>query len=160
MGFLKEAGMPVPHRFMTTAETALNLRLQKMFSSGAVELDSLRETINEIKSWNVKVDGVALEFIIRRRLEAAMAALMDDVRNDSLLTDVLCLVESVASLPIDVNLWQAQNVYWAVLQSHATIIRSCSVEANNHNTWSETVRKLGEVLYFNVNAALAARGDI
>ena len=81
MGFLRETGMPVPHYFMTTAETALNLKLQKMFTSETVDMDRLREDVGEIESWHVTVDTVALEFIIRRRIEGAMAALLEEPEN-------------------------------------------------------------------------------
>ena len=67
MGFIRETGMPVPHHFMTTAETALNLKLQKMFTSETIDIGRLKEDINEIRSWNIAMDNVAFEFIIRRR---------------------------------------------------------------------------------------------
>jgi len=161
MVFLRETGTPVPHRFMTTAETALNLRLQKMFTSDMIEIDSLREVVNEIKGWDVGVDNVSLEFIIRRRLEGAMAALLKEPDNDLLLTEVLHLVESISELPVGINLWQTQNMYWAILQSHEEYLRSGYGETSYQSSWSEAVNKLGQLLYFNVPAVLAAaRGDL
>jgi alpha-amylase/alpha-mannosidase (GH57 family) len=157
MKFLKETGMPVPQRFMTTAETALNLRLQKMFTSNTVEMDSLREVVNEINTWNIAVDQVALEFIVRRRLEGAMAALREEPEDDQRLGEVLHLVESIAVLPVGVNLWQAQNFYWDMLNSSASGRRSGAKETRSR---SEAVRKLGHLLYFNEGAALAAKGDL
>lgn len=156
MGFLRETGMPVPHRFMTTAETALNLRLQKLFTLDSIELESIREVVSEIRGWDVRVDNVALEFIIRRRLEGAMAALLDDPESDQLLSDVLHLVESIAALPVGVNLWQAQNVYWSILQANPAAICSGSEGTNGGAARKEAVRSLGQLLYFNVEAVLAA----
>jgi alpha-amylase/alpha-mannosidase (GH57 family) len=157
MRFLKETGMPVPHRFMTTAETALNLRLQKIFTMDTVERDELRAVVSEITLWNVAVDHVALEFIIRRRLEGAMAALRAGPEDDRRLGEVLHLVESIAALPVGVNLWQAQNIYWDMLKSCAPGCRSGAMETRSR---SEAVRKLGHLLYFNEGAVLAARGDL
>lgn len=161
MGFLRDTGMPVPHRFMATAETALNLRLQKMFSSDAIDIESLREVVNEIKGWNAGVDNVSLEFIIRRRLEAALAALQQEPDSELLLTEALNLVESISELPVGINLWQTQNMYWAMLQSHAEYLQSGNGESGKRSSWSETVKKLGQLLYFNVPAVLAAaKGDL
>ena len=156
MGFLRETGVPVPQRFMTTAETALNLRLQKMFTAGPIEMDSLSEVVSEITGWDVGVDAVALEFIIRRRLEGAMALLLEEPDNDQLLSEVLQLVEAVALLPLKVNLWQTQNMYWTMLQSRASELRSGIGVANEPICWSEAVRNLGQLLFFNVPAVLAA----
>ncbi|MGB9081755.1 MAG: glycoside hydrolase, partial [Desulfuromonadaceae bacterium] len=155
MGFLRETGMPVPHRFMTTAETALNLKLQKMFASETVDLGSLGEDIDEINNWNIDVDTVTLEFIIRRRLEGAMTALREEPESSQLVDEVLHLVESIAALPVEVNLWQTQNIYWDMLQSRTADIHSDTGGPASGNTWSEAVRNLGQLLFFNTPAMLA-----
>jgi alpha-amylase/alpha-mannosidase (GH57 family) len=161
MGFVRETGKPVPHYFMTTAETALNLKLQKMFSSETIDVGRLSEDIKEIGSWNVAVDNVALEFTIRRRIEGTMTALLEEPENDQHLTELLLLVEAVALLPVEVNLWQIQNIYWTMLQSRASDLRSNDGETSERRSWSEAVRKLGQLLFFNVPAVLAAaKGDI
>jgi alpha-amylase/alpha-mannosidase (GH57 family) len=161
MGFLRETGMPVPHYFMTTAETALNFKLQKMFTSETVDPDRLKEDADEIKSWNVALDNVALEFIIRRRVEGALTALREEPDSSPLLDEALRLFESLASLPVDVNLWQTQNIYWDMLQSGAAEINSDTGESSSRNPWNEEVKKLGQMLFFNVPAVLAAaKGEI
>ncbi len=161
MGFLKETGMPVPHRFMTTAETALNLRLQKMFTADSFEIDSLRDVVNEITNWDVSLDSVALEFIVRHRLEGAMSSLQEDPKNNRNLSELLQLVEAVTSLPLAVNLWQIQNMYWTLLHSSASDFHPNAEVADNHDTSRiESIRKLGELLYFNTGALMAAKGGI
>jgi alpha-amylase/alpha-mannosidase (GH57 family) len=161
MGFVREIGMPVPNYFKTTAETALNLKLQKMFTSETAEVGRLKENVNEIGSWNIAMDTVALEFTIRRRIEGTMAALLEEPENDQHLTELLLLVEAAALLPLEVNLWQTQNMYWSMLQSRASELRSGPGVASGQISWSEAVRNLGQLLFFNVPAVLAAaRGDI
>ena len=161
MGFIRETGMPVPHYFMTTAETALNLKLQKMFTSETVYDGRLKEDLNETGSWNVVLDAVALEFIIRRRIEGTMAALLEEPENTQRLTEVLLLVEAAALLPLEVNLWQTQNIYWRMLQSRASDLRSDDSGTSERRSWSEAVRNLGQRLFFNVPAVLAAaKGDL
>ncbi len=161
MRYLRETGMPVPNYFMTTAETALNLSLQKMFTSETVDADRLKEDVDEIKNWNVVVDSVALEFIIRRRVEGAMTALRDVPDSSPLMDEVLHLIQSLAALPIDVNLWQTQNIYWDMVQSHTADILSDTDRVIDRISWSEEVGHLGQLLYFNIPAVLAAaKGEI
>jgi alpha-amylase/alpha-mannosidase (GH57 family) len=161
MGFLRETGMPVPHYFMTTAETALNLKLQKMFTSETIDAGNVSEDAGELKGWNVTVDTVALEFIIRRRLEKTMTALMEEPENDQRLAEFLQQIEVLALLPVEVNLWQIQNMYWTMLQSHVSKLRSDAGETGALISWSETVKKLGHLLFFNIPAVLAAaKGDV
>ena len=161
MGFIRETGMPVPRHFMTTAETALNLKLQRMFFSETIDVGILTEDVNEIRSWNIGIDNVAFEFIIRRRLEGTMAALLEEPENGRHLTEVLLLVEAIASLPVVVNFWQIQNMYWTMLQSHASELSLSDQDSNGRSSWSEALRNLGHLLFFNVPAVLAAsKGDI
>ena len=156
MGFVRETGMPVPRYFMTTAETALNLKLQKMFTSETINLDRLKEDAGEIGSWHVDVDTVALEFIIRRRTERTMAALLEEPENARLFTEVLVLIEAIASLPVVVNLWQTQNMYWTMLQSGASDLRAGDADTIDWDIWSRAVSDLGQLLFFNVPEILAA----
>ncbi len=160
MGFLRETGMPVPHRFIATAETALNLRLQKLFISEDVEIGAIKDIVNEINNWNIAVDTVALEFIIRRRVEGSMVALLEDPENEQHLGKVLHLVESIAALPVGVNLWQAQNMYWEMLKSLTMVIQSGRGEKNSPSVSCKAMRTLGQLLYFNVEAALAAKDGL
>ena len=161
MGFIRETGMPVPHHFITTAETALNLKLQKMFFSETIDIGRLTEDINEIRSWNIAIDNVAFEFIIRRSLEGKMAALLEEPENAQRLTEVLLLVETIASLPVVVNFWQIQNMYWTMLQSQASELRLSDHDSDGRSSWSEALKNLGHLLFFNVPAVLAAaKGEI
>jgi alpha-amylase/alpha-mannosidase (GH57 family) len=161
MGFVRETGMPVPNYFRTTAETALNLKLQKMFTSEMADAGRLKEDVNEIGSWNVSLDTVALEFIIRRRIEGSMAALLEEPQNDQLLAELLLLIEAQLPLPLEVNLWQAQNMYWTMLQSRTTELLSSAGVTSDLISRSEAVKTLGQLLFFNVPAVLAAaKGDL
>ena len=161
MGFLRETGMPAPHYFVLTAETALNLKLQKMFTSETVDAGKLREDLDEINNWNIVVESVPLELIIRRRVERTMAALLDDPKNEQYLSESILLVESIGALPVEVNLWQTQNMYWTMLQSRESGLCSCGGGASDQISWCEEVRNLGQLLFFNVPAVLAATvGDL
>jgi hypothetical protein len=161
MGFVRETGMPVPPYFMNTAETALNLKLQKMFTSETVDPGRIKEDVGEIKSWHVAVDNVALEFIIRRRIEGAMAALLSEPENGQRLSEVIFLVEAAALLPLQVNLWQTQNMYWSMLQSRTSELLATEGVTGCFIPWSEAVKNLGNLLFFNVPAVLEkVKGDL
>ncbi len=161
MGFVRETGMPVPHYFMTTAGNALNHKLQKMFASEVIDVGRVREDVSEIKSWDVILDSVALEFIIRRRLEKTMAALQEEPENAQRLGELLELIEAILLLPVEVNLWQTQNMYWTMLQTSAAGVCATIEETHTLCCRSEAVQKLGEVLHFNIPALHAAsKGEL
>jgi hypothetical protein len=156
MGFVRETGMPVPDYFVTTAGDALNLKLQKMFASETIDVDRVRGDAGEIKNWNVTLNCVALEFIIRRRLERTMHALQEDQENAQRLSELLVLVEAIQLLPVEVNLWQTQNMYWTMLHTSASAATATVDCSHDVCCWSEAIKNLGTVLRFNIPALLAA----
>jgi len=155
MGFLRETGMPVPHRFMATAETSLNLQLQRIFSDELIDLQRLQELVNEIRDWQVSLDTVSLEFIIRRRLERAMAALLEQPQDEQAAEEALQLMASISALPIAVNLWQVQNMYWELLQQGCGDQPPAPTTPTDRPVWCETINRLGQLLFFNVPAVQA-----
>jgi len=156
MGFVRETGMPVPDYFVTTAGDALNLKLQKMFASETIDVDRVRGDAAEIKNWNVPLNCVALEFIIRRRLERTMLALQEDQENAQRLHALLVLVEAILLLPVDVNLWQTQNMYWTMLNMRASATSATIDCSHDACCLSEAIKNLGTVLRFNIPALRAA----
>jgi len=156
MGFVRETGMPVPRRFLSTAEIALNFELKKAFSAAEVDVERIGEIIADIGGWQGEVDVVDLEFLIRRKLERAMDGLLGDPEEMGFLVRAERLAEIVTTLPVDLNLWQSQNIYDTLARSayppRRDRARSGDEEAS---AWVARFRSLGELLYFNVPAFLA-----
>ena len=144
--------MPVPDYFVTTAGDALNLMLQKMFTHETIDVGRVREVVGEISNWNITLNCVALEFIIRRRLERTMYALQEDRSNSRRFSDLLVLVEAILLLPVEVNLWQAQNMYWSLFHLFIAAPSPTLVETNE----GESIITLGTILRFNMPALRGA----
>ncbi|CAG0976904.1 DUF3536 domain-containing protein [Geobacter sp.] len=155
MGFVRQTGMPVPNRFMTTAQVALNLKLDRAFAKSGIAGAEIEELLREIADWGVEIDRVDLEFQIRRRLEKAMAILRDDPLDRGLLAEAAGLLELAGRLPIDLNLWLAQNIYLEIARPRwrELMERSRGGDARN-DWWFEEFRCLGERLNFNTHTVL------
>jgi alpha-amylase/alpha-mannosidase (GH57 family) len=144
MNFLRETGNPVPRRFLATAEIALNLELQKAFTASELDAGRISEMIGATRFWNVHLDDIDLEFLIRRRIEKTMGELLGNPADLNLLEKVKRLMDIVALLPFKVNLWQVQNMYH--LLSHTSKGRAGEREASR---WIELFDSLGRLLHFN-----------
>lgn len=142
MGFVRETGMPLPHRFLSTAETALNLALQRLFAAESLDTKSLQEIVGEVRTWNVALDSVALEFVVRRRVEHAMACLLDNPPDEQVTAELIVLLESLRLLTLEVNLWLTQNRFWEVVQ----LLKTECVQLQSPQL--EMFFRLGELLYF------------
>lgn len=160
MGFVRQTGMPVPYRFMTTAQVALNLKLDRTFGKPSIADSEIEELLREIADWGVKIEQVDLEFRIRRRLETTMSMLRDDPMDQRLLADADRLLDLAGRVPIALNLWLAQNIYLEIARPcwHKLMEYSRRGDARN-DWWFEEFRQLGERLNFNTHAILPSLSE-
>jgi alpha-amylase/alpha-mannosidase (GH57 family) len=153
MAFLQEADMPVPKAFRTAAEFALNLDLRNAFGESEIVAERIRGLVDAIAKWEVPMFDVGLEYSVRRKAEALMAKLQRDTTNRGLLSEIEKTIELSQSLPIDMNYWQLQNIYYRIMKSayadFATRARAGDEEATR---WVKSFVHLGEILSFTVAA--------
>jgi alpha-amylase/alpha-mannosidase (GH57 family) len=159
MSFLKETGMPVPGFFITAAEYTLNLDMKRQFESEETNMEQLKQLLAEISKWELPLETVTLEFLIRKKLEEMTKALLGDPSAFEGLQKILLLLNAVKALPIELNLWETQNIYHRIVQS--SFYRKCLAGCRDGNEeclkWIEIFRKAGEMLGFNTEAILPVK---
>ena len=117
MRFLIGLGIPAPRAFQAAAELALNSQLRSALGRVEIDLEGIRNLINEAATMNVTLDVQTLEYVIRRRIETAAAVVKSRPEDIEGLQQLNRLLELVSSLPFAVNLWQTQNAVYPVLTS-------------------------------------------
>lgn len=152
---LREAGIPVPKIFLTTAEFILNFDMKKTFAEEKIDSERVRSIMDEMKRWNVMIDSVELEFIIRRTLEAKMDKLYKNPTDISLLSEIRKLVELIKSMPFSTNLWQAQNIFYRLSK---ITYKELMVKAKSGNEdislWLDNFKQIGQGLFFNTGVIM------
>ncbi len=153
MGFLQEAGVPIPRAFYTAAEFTLNLDIGKALAEQAPDAGTVRQIISDIKKWAVAIETVDLEFAARQRVEKMMSDLHKNPSDPDGLEDILEVMELVGSLPLELNLWETQNTFYKLAKC---CYRKIATEAASGNPdavrWANAFGRLGEKLTFNVLA--------
>ncbi len=154
-GFLQEAGIPVPRIFLTTAEFILNFDMEKGFSEEKINEEKIFSIIQDIKKWNISIDAVKLELIIRHALEGMMDKLYTVPNDVSLLSEVQKMIELIRSMPFVVNLWQAQNIYYKLSKTiYREFLGRAKSGDENASLRIEKFRQIGQSLFFNISALL------
>jgi alpha-amylase/alpha-mannosidase (GH57 family) len=153
MGFLRDIGMPVPKRFLAAAEMALNLDLQTAVSMDTVDVARARKIFEEIQAWNVPVGSINLEFLLRRKIEQMMLHFRANPDDMNRLVSLRELMEFVAEIPIELNYWKAQNIYFEMAR---TEYRRFSAGSGGETVEMrmEEFRKLGELMSFDTTTIL------
>ena len=155
MGFLHETGMPVPASFMTAAEFVFNLDMMREFERKDVSLIRIRQLLSNISRWSIPLETVELEFLIRKQLERLMETFSSKPSEYKILLRIQSLLEIIRLLPMEVNFWHSQNIYYRMAQcAYREILVKSMVGDEESTKWVEAFNRVGEMLFFNLSAVL------
>ncbi len=159
MLFLQEVSMPVPKTFLAAAEFVLNVDMRRALAMDEIDLERMKSIVDEVAAWRLALDQVEIEFALRRKLEGMMDALARNPLDPSLLAGVHALIGLLPSLPLAVNLWHVQNVYFEMARTmYGETLSRAKAGEKGPAEWVERFRQIGQALSFNV-ATLLGEGS-
>lgn len=118
MRFLLDIGSPLPRSFQTAAEIVLNSNIRRVFKEEEIEPSRVRDLVEGSRFWNVQLDQGALAYAVLetlRRLANDFGEKPDDIERLGRLENG---VSAALALPFAVDLSDAQNCYYQVLQGY------------------------------------------
>ncbi|HTL18975.1 MAG TPA: DUF3536 domain-containing protein [Patescibacteria group bacterium] len=149
MRFLQSVGAPLPPGLEAAHEYVLHEDIRHRIQSDPVDLDQLRNLIQEARTRNGHVLDAGLSFVVKNRLEALMnelAAHPEDVERMIALDQ---LAQLVVPLPLGLNLWKVQNTYWGLLQTVAPEMQARAESGDEAaQAWTKQFLTLGCTLGF------------
>jgi alpha-amylase/alpha-mannosidase (GH57 family) len=155
MGMLRDSGMPIPPRLFATAEIALNLELRNSLAVERVDVDVAGRILEEMRSWNVRLDSEDLEFLVRRKIEGMMDELRGNSGNTEHLEELRRLMDFVAQIAVELNCWKVQNTWFEMAKTEYPRYFACLRAGEEDGArWVEEFEKLGELLGFNIRAVI------
>lgn len=158
MNLLVEAGVPIPEVLLSTAALILEADLVNAFQGEGIDVSAVEHVTEIARKFGVKVLSVELEFKVRRTLEALMKDLHEEPSSMVRLAVFEQAVELVQAIPLKVNLWQVQNLFFRLAREQYREL--ISVPASEKAAeWSNRFRHVGEMLCFNLQALLRGREE-
>ncbi len=114
MQVMESMNIPLPKAFDTTAEFTLNTDLRNILETDAIDFETLESCIEEIKRWNITIDKKTLGFVAMQKVNSLMGRLQTIPENTQLLETINKLLQSLDTLALELNMWEAQNIYFSV----------------------------------------------
>ncbi|HET6936091.1 MAG TPA: DUF3536 domain-containing protein [Candidatus Angelobacter sp.] len=148
--FLKEMEQPIPEVLRITAEFILNTDLRRTFEADPVDVVRISMLLELLKREGVKLDAEGVAFAAGNALTRMMRRLQENPRDLQLLARADVLVSIAEMLPSPVSLWEAQNIYYSLLQKELAGIHRKHDAATR--AWAERFLALGEKLQVAVPA--------
>lgn len=154
--FLTESGMPAPPALALAASFAINASLRVALETDDFDPGEIETLLERAHSDQVTLDSHLLGFTAGQRMKKAMvrleaAAAGDPIANGA-LASAIAIAECLRTLPFEVNLWQAQNIWNDLLRRSDKNYWS--------KEWKEGFRKLGEALNISVERLVIEEGVI
>jgi alpha-amylase/alpha-mannosidase (GH57 family) len=161
--YLSQAGLPKPPALTLAAGFAINAGLRRSLESDPVDIAQMRSFLTLAKADQVPLETATLSYIADQRMKRAMVELQMSAGSLEMLDRALTLARSLVELPIELNLWQAQNIWYEILRTSSYGLTSLGKD--DRPRWDKSFNDLASCLsidYASImadDAAVAAPGD-
>ena len=145
---LKEMGQPVPSVLRITAEFVLNRDLRHTFDTDPVDSVRLAMVLELFKREGVVIEEAGIGYAASNAITRLMRRLERNSMNRELLEQAYVLVTIMQMLPLKVDYWDAQNIFYAMLKRDFP--RNAREQAAVSRQWAEQFIALGEKLEVSV----------
>ena len=151
MRSLTSLGYPIPKAFHSAAELILNIDLRRAFSNDKLDMDSIKNYLEEAKSWKVDLDTEGLGYVLEQTLEEMIARFASTPEDISLLKELAVAVALARSVPLAVDLSKVQNLYYEIMQTICPRFQKTAQEGDKAaREWLTQFFSLGEQLLIRV----------
>jgi alpha-amylase/alpha-mannosidase (GH57 family) len=142
MSFLSDVQVPLPPALRVTAEFVLGGALRQLLLQPETDLSRIQSLLETAARINVKLDGNSVELAWRQRLNALVDQWAKKPADLQLLEEIDALVSLGRVLPLEMDLWNSQNVYCELL----TAVAGKTVSHASPSPWLDHFLLLGERL--------------
>ena len=148
--YLSQAGLPKPPALTLAAGFAINAGLRRVLEIEPIDVAQLRSFLSLAKSDQVPLETATLSYIADQRMKRAMIELQMSSGSLEMLDRALVLARTLTELPFDLNLWQAQNIWYEILRTSSYALTA--LDAEDRPRWEKDFDELGVCLMFECDA--------
>jgi hypothetical protein len=161
--YLSQAGLPKPPALTLAAGFAINAGLRRALETDPIDIAQMRSFLSLAKADQVLLESATLSYIADQRMKRAMVELQTSSGSLEMLDRALTLARNIVELPIELNLWQAQNIWYEILGTASDALTA--LDPDERSPWDKSFSELGSCLSIdceNITAddvAVASLGD-
>ena len=147
--FLSQSQLPRPAALNLAANFAINAGLRRALESEPIDAIELRSYLGLSRADQVTLDKPLLGYIAGQKMKRAMLDLQEEVaettENTEALENALLVARTISELPFELNLWQAQNLWYEIYRRMG---HSCSLDPTS---WCKRFFELGKLMRISVD---------
>ncbi|RJQ55915.1 MAG: DUF3536 domain-containing protein [Nitrospiraceae bacterium] len=147
MTFFQSFNIQIPKPFKVSSEHILNRDLKKIFEAEEIDAEKLEQLIAEVVKWSLDIDRASIGFVASSRITSLMEKLSRQPEDTPLVAGIEIILKLMSMLPLELDLWKAQNIYFSIGQKFYKTLRDrASKGESGQQKWVEAFRKLGYYL--------------
>ena len=139
--YLSQAGLPKPPALTLAAGFAVNAGLRRALETDPVDQAQLRSFLSLAKADTVTLETANLSYIADLRMKRAMVEMQMSSGSLEMLDRALALARTLVELPFELNLWQAQNIWYEILRTSSYALTALAAE--DRPRWDKNFSDLG-----------------
>ncbi len=151
--YLSQAGLPKPPALTLAAGFAVNAGLRHALEIDTIDQALVRSFLSLAKADQVPLETPTLSYIADQRMKRAMIDLQMSSGSLEMLDRALALGRTLVELPFELNLWQAQNIWYEILRTSTYSLTA--LDANDRPRWEKNFSELGRCLSIDCTAVTA-----
>jgi len=151
--YLSQAGLPKPPALTLAAGFAINVGLRRALEADPIDHAQLRSFLSLAKADEVSLETPALSYLADQRMKRAMVELQMSSGSLEMLDRALALGRMLAELPFELNLWQAQNIWYEILRTSSYALTALAT--GDRPLWDKNFAELGACLSIDCAAITA-----
>jgi alpha-amylase/alpha-mannosidase (GH57 family) len=152
MQAMKEMKIPLPKALASPADFILSTDLTRALKTEELDLETIRKLVEEFKKWSFTPDGEHLGFVATQRIDGLMEKLSRYPEDLSLLETIENVIFILRELPLDLDLWKSQNVFFSVTR---TLYQKMKKKSDRGEAaakkWIENIEKIGRYLQVKIS---------
>jgi hypothetical protein len=152
--YLFSAGLPQPPALILAAGFAINAGVRRALEADPIDQAQLRSFLSVAEADQIPLEKASLSYLADQRMRRAMVELQSSSGSLEALEQALMLGRLLAELPFDLNLWQAQNIWYEILRGSRQALSALS--ADDRPRWEKSFNELGACLSIDC-AAISAQ---
>ncbi|MBD3246143.1 MAG: DUF3536 domain-containing protein, partial [Candidatus Omnitrophica bacterium] len=111
---MKQMRMPLPKILTTTVGLMINSELSLALEEEVPDADRVRRLVEDARKWAVEIDDATLGYNATEKVTQLMEAFAGHPDDPAPLEKINDVFTAIAPLSLAMNLWRAQNMYFAV----------------------------------------------
>ncbi|MFW6195364.1 MAG: glycoside hydrolase, partial [Chloroflexota bacterium] len=157
MRFLVSLGSPVPRVFQTAAEFFFNSTFRReLEADGKLDVERVWSLVEEARALDVDLDEEGLGYLLSQAIHKMLKDLTENLEDLETLDRLASTADLAQSGPFQADLWEAQNLYYELLQSgySASLTRARETRETADRPsrdWAEKFEDLGRHLLVRVD---------